>query len=126
MAQQIHEAEGPSTGQQWGHHWKESERVREYVDRTDRQAAERADSFRYLVGVIPFDRDRPLRILDIGSGHGVVAAALLDHFRHSTAIGLDVSEPMMEIGRERMDPYGTRFRYHVGDFADGEIGRAHV
>lgn len=124
MTQQIHDAEGPAVDAPWGHHWKEAERVRDYVDRVDREAEERAASFSYLLGVIPFDRERSLRVLDIGSGHGVVAAALLDQFAHSSAVGLDVSEPMMEIGRQRMARYGSRFRYHVGDFADGTLPAA--
>ncbi len=121
MTQRVDEAPGPAFEERWGHHWKETERVQEYIDRTDRQTTERAESFKYLIGVVPFDRGRPLRILDVGSGHGVVAGALLDQFPHSSAVGLDVSEAMMEIGRGRMADYGSRFRYHVGDFAAGDL-----
>lgn len=120
MARQV-EGPVPTEEEPWGHHWKEPERVREYVDRTDRQADERAGSFRYLVGLVPFDHAHAVRILDIGSGHGVVAGALLDQFPNGSAVGLDISEAMMAIGRERMARYGVRFRYHVGDFADGEL-----
>lgn len=121
MSQQVDEASGPLFEERWGHHWKDPERVQDYVKRTDREAEERAESFKYLVGAIPLDRALPLRVLDIGSGHGVIAAALLDQFPSSSAVGLDISEPMMEVGRERMAQYGARFHYHVGDFADGEL-----
>jgi SAM-dependent methyltransferase len=121
MANPVPETHDSSVEEQWGHHWKEAERVRDYVDRSDREAAERAASFRYLIGLVPFERSHPARILDLGSGHGVVAAALLDEFPNSSAVGLDISEPMMAIGRERMARYGPRFGYHVGDFADGDI-----
>jgi tRNA (cmo5U34)-methyltransferase len=121
MAKLKPDEPGASVEEQWGHHWKEADRVRDYVERTDREAAERASSFRYLVGLVPFDASHPLRILDIGSGHGVLAAALLDTFASSQAVGLDVSEPMMEIGRQRMARFDTRFSYHVGDFADGDL-----
>ena len=121
MAQSTHDAHGAATEEQWGHHWKEAARVQEYVARTDREAAERAVSFRYLLGLVPHDRAQAVRILDIGSGHGVVAATLLDEFPNGSAVGLDISEPMMAVGRERMAGYGARFSYHVGDFADGDL-----
>jgi len=121
MASPMPDAHGAYLKEQWGHHWKEAERVQDYVDRSDREVAERARSFRYLLGLVPFDRAHPVRILDLGSGHGVVAAALLDEFPNGSAVGLDISEPMMAIGRERMARYGRRFGYHVGDFASGDL-----
>lgn len=110
--------------QRYGQHWKEADRVRDYVsreDREDREAAERAEVFGVLISILPFDPQASIRILDIGSGHGVVAAALLDAFPNAQAIGLDMSDAMMEIGRERMAGYGVRFRYHVGDFSGGAL-----
>jgi ubiquinone/menaquinone biosynthesis C-methylase UbiE len=121
MAQQIEKAQDSAADPIWGHHWKESDRVREYVERTDREAAQRAESFKLLVGVVPFEPEQSVRILDVGSGHGVVAAALLDRFPKASAVGLDVSEAMMEVGRQRMAQYGSRFGYHLGDFAGGAL-----
>lgn len=121
MARETEQETGPAFDDRYGHHWKEPERVQEYVARTDREAEERAESFKVMVGLVPFELTYPVRVFDIGSGHGAVAAALLDAFPNAHAVGLDVSEPMMAIGRDRMARYGDRFRYHVGDFADGEL-----
>jgi SAM-dependent methyltransferase len=102
-----------------GHHWKEADRVTAYIAQNDEQPAEMPEVLSLLTRILPHDADAPLRVLDIGSGHGVVAAAVLDAFPKSTAIGLDISEPMMEVGRQRMARFGDRFRYHPGDFSDG-------
>jgi len=104
-----------------GHWWKEEDRVRDYVAKNDEAAGEISDIFRLVTSVLPFEKEAPLRVLDIGSGHGVFAAAVLDAFPSATAIGLDVSAAMMEEGRERMARFGDRFRYHDGDFADGSL-----
>lgn len=120
MAEEI----GRATGLPWeryGHDWTDVEKVREYVERDDQRAGERAETFAHLAAFVPFERAHPLRILDIGAGHGVVAAALLDAFANASAVGLDASEPMMEVALERMAPYGDRFRYYLGDFADGDL-----
>ena len=105
----------------YGHEWNVPERAREYVERTDREADQRAEAFRVMVGLVPFDREHNLRVLDIGTGQGTAAAILLDAFPNAHAVGLDVSETMRAIAAERMARYGERFVYHLGDFVDGEL-----
>jgi tRNA (cmo5U34)-methyltransferase len=109
-----------------GHWWKEEDRVQEYVARNDQAAAagDIAAIFTLLTQILPFEEQAPIRVLDIGSGHGVLAAALLDAFPRATAVGLDISEPMMREGRQRMARFGDRFGYHEGDFADGTLPAA--
>ena len=116
------QAETTSPGERRaGHHWKEADRVAEYVQNTDTAFPEAAEVYGILIATQPFEQDARLRILDIGSGHGVVAGALLNALPNATAIGLDISEPMMAEGKVRMASFGDRFGYHVGDFADGEL-----
>lgn len=104
-----------------GHHWQEPERVQEYVTRTTERADERKAWFLQMADLFLFELDAPIRVLDVGSGYGAVAAAVLERFPNATAIGLDISAPMMEVGREKMAQFGDRFRYHIGDFAEGTL-----
>jgi tRNA (cmo5U34)-methyltransferase len=104
-----------------GHHWKEADRVAEYVQNTDTAFPEAQEVYSILIATQPHEQDAALRILDIGSGHGVVAGAILSALPNASALGLDISEPMMAEGRQRMAPFGDRFSYHVGDFADGAL-----
>lgn len=110
---------GPETAPDYGQHWKEQERVLQYVESADQRQAERARLFMLMADLIPLPPDAEFQILDIGSGHGPVAAALLDAFPRASAVGLDLSEAMMAVGRERMARYGERFRYYLWDFAQG-------
>jgi tRNA (cmo5U34)-methyltransferase len=104
-----------------GHHWKEADRVASYVEQNDQDPEHVGEAFEMLTRVLPFEKDAAIRVLDIGSGHGVLAAVVLDAFPNATAIGLDVSQAMMEVGRERMARFGSRFDYVEGDFADGHL-----
>jgi tRNA (cmo5U34)-methyltransferase len=107
--------------ERYGHEWNVPERVREYVDRVDRDIDERAEAFSVLLALIPFPSDAQIRVLDVGTGQGLVASRLLDAFPASSAIGLDVSEQMGEIARDRMAHYGDRFAFVLGDFLDGGL-----
>ena len=104
-----------------GHWWKEEDRVKSYVAANDAVAGEIAGVFDLVTTVLPYARQAPLSVLDIGTGHGVFAAAILDAFPSASAIGLDISDAMMEEGKQRMARFADRFRYHVGDFADGSL-----
>ena len=114
--------QSPGTGGlQAGHWWKEEDRVRDYVAKNDEAADQISEVFHLITEVLPFERDAPLRVLDVGSGHGVFAAAVLDAFPNASAIGLDLSAAMIEEGSQRMARFGDRFAYFEGDFADGSL-----
>ena len=112
---------GQAYVERYGHEWNVPERAQEYVQRVDKEADQRAEGFKVMVSLIPFERAQSIRVLDIGAGQGSVAALVLDAFPNATAVGLDVSEPMRAIAAERMAAYGDRFGYHIGDFVDGAL-----
>lgn len=104
-----------------GHHWQQADVVAAFVAHTTAQAEQRSALFDFACDLFPFQPNARLRVLDLGAGYGAFAAAVLDRFPNATAVGLDLSEPMMAVGRERMARFGDRFAYHIGDLAEGEL-----
>ena len=103
-----------------GHNWQEPEHVQAYVERVDR-GDRRAEGLDLLVRLVQPASEAPLRVLDVGTGQGLLAARLLDAFPSAAAIGLDMSEPMREVAAERMASYGERFQFVMGDFVAGDL-----
>jgi SAM-dependent methyltransferase len=95
--------------------------VAEFVAQTTAHGEERRVLFDFACDLFPFGPDAASRVLELGAGYGAFAAAVLDRFPHATVVGLDISEPMMAVGRERMARFGNRFRYHVSDLSEGEL-----
>ena len=114
-----------TTGQthhQPGHEWTDPGRVGDYIEKMDAsEDEERRPIFDYMTRLIGAAPDAELSVLDIGSGYGPVATAVLEAYPNAHAIGLDISEAMMKAGRERMARFGERFRYMVGDFGEGKL-----
>jgi tRNA (cmo5U34)-methyltransferase len=60
-------------------------------------------------GVLP-------RILDVGCGHGVIAAHILDELPDATLVGVDGSAPMLAMAQERLSSFGSRTVLRQADF----------
>jgi tRNA (cmo5U34)-methyltransferase len=60
--------------------------------------------------------DVPHRILDVGCGHGVIAARILDELPDMTLVGVDGSSPMLAMAQERLSSYGSRALLRQADF----------
>jgi ubiquinone/menaquinone biosynthesis C-methylase UbiE len=60
----------------------------------------------------------PRRVLDLGTGTGVVALALAERYREAEVVGIDVSPGMIEEARRKLVPeLDGRVRFEVGDAA---------
>ena len=69
-----------------------------------------------MAETIPYDKNFPIRILDIGAGYGALTQFLLSHFSRATAVCQDNSEEMSKLGLERMGNFKGRFSYAFADF----------
>ena len=70
-----------------------------------------------LVAAAPFDADQPLKILELGSGDGRLAAALLTRFTKATLTALDGSASMRKETGGRLNDFGDRARVAAFDVA---------
>jgi ubiquinone/menaquinone biosynthesis C-methylase UbiE len=60
----------------------------------------------------------PLRILDLGTGTGVVAKALAERYPEAEVVGIDLSPAMIEEARRTLPPeLAARVSFQVGDAA---------
>ena len=63
-----------------------------------------------LVAAAPFAPDEPIKILELGSGEGLLAAALLARFPRASLTALDGSESMRRETTTRLAEFGARAR----------------
>jgi SAM-dependent methyltransferase len=62
------------------------------------------------------DAPTPPRILDLGTGTGVVALALAERYPDAEVVGIDLSPGMIEEARGKLSPQlAGRVRFEVGD-----------
>ena len=73
------------------------------------------DMINALISSIPFDRDAPVKVLDLGCGTGTVTKTLKEEFRNAQVTCLDLAENMIEMAKIKLRKY-TDIEYAIGDF----------
>ena len=75
------------------------------------------DFYAAAVDCIPFPDDRPLRILDLGAGTGLLSEMVASRFPEAHLTLVDIAPNMLEKARERLRRYGERFEFRTSDYA---------
>ncbi len=101
------------------HDWLSETYVREWIASDATRDGERRPKLRRAASLLPWDRSRGLRILDLGGGYGEFAAQVLEEFPNSAVTLHDFSPPMIAAARERLARFGERVDYRLSD-----LGRA--
>jgi trans-aconitate methyltransferase len=70
----------------------------------------RGEMMAALVAAAPFDAQEPIRILELGSGDGLLSATLLERFPRASLRALDGSDSMRRAANARLAAFGDRVR----------------
>jgi tRNA (cmo5U34)-methyltransferase len=98
--------------------WEGRKRAQKYEQRADLVLPKRQEMLSLIVQLIPFERDEPVQVLDLGTGTGVPAQRVLQDFPGANVICVDKSAEMMEIGCAKLAEYGDRVRFVQADLED--------
>jgi tRNA (cmo5U34)-methyltransferase len=98
--------------------WQGRERAQKYEQRADLVLPKRQEMLSLIAQLIPFEQDKPLRILDIGTGTGVPTQRVLQDFPRASVVCVDKSVEMLEIGCAKLAEYGDRVRFLQADLED--------
>ena len=91
-----------------------------YDDWMSRALLSYSDLFGTAVQIIPFEKDYPLRVLDLGAGTGSFANHIHQVFPNAEFVLMDVADQMLEAARERFRGSKNRFKIQVADYRNLE------
>ena len=78
----------------------------------------RAEQIAAMLTLLPFGPGERFRVVELGSGEGRLAAAVMEAFPHASVVALDGSAAMRETSKERLGAYGERFDVGAFDLLD--------
>ncbi len=90
--------------------------ARVWMERTTRNRPWRPEFFRAFAVALNTRSSHQSRILELGSGPGQLAAALLGSCRVSQYVALDFSAAMHDLARERLGPLAMKVKFIQRDF----------
>lgn len=98
--------------------WGLKEKVTYFLEKADIIIPRRREQLGFLIDLLPWPREEPIRVLDLGCGFGAITEEILSKYPHASVTSVDGSEEMMKLARERLAKYGDRVRLHFADLAD--------
>ena len=69
-----------------------------------------------IMSMIPFESDKLIKIMEIGSGLGALTKKLLDKYPEANILCLDGSEEMIRNGKERLKDFQEKIRFQQINF----------
>jgi tRNA (cmo5U34)-methyltransferase len=100
--------------------WEQRETARQWDAGAGEGLATRAEQQEILLALLREARVGRDAVLDLGVGSGLVAEAVLDALPEASLVGVDFSDPMLELARARLDRFGPRVRLLCHDLAEIE------
>ncbi len=94
----------------------------DYVGLMKRLVPKFTEQNEFLCELIPFERDKPIRVLDLGAGPGVLSELVLKLYPQATVLAFDLTEEMLQACRQRLSEFEGRFELKQGDFKTDSFG----
>jgi len=76
-----------------------------------------------LVNALPFDKQQPIRIIDLGCGTGTISLAIKKQFPNAIITCLDMAPNMLEMTNSKLTQYGDDIEYIEAAFADDNFAQ---
>ena len=73
--------------------------------------------------VIPFAVNEAIEVLDLGAGTGLFSQHVFTKYPHSRFVLYDLAPKLLEVARERFQPYQDQFEFIVKDYRDYQSAR---
>lgn len=75
------------------------------------------DFYGAALGCVRFEKERPLRVLDLGAGTGLLSEMVAAAYPAAQITLVDLSKNMLDFARERLGAYGDRFLFLNADYS---------
>jgi len=86
-----------------------------------------SELFAVSVGLIPFDAEESIEVLDLGAGTGLFSMHVSSKYPRARFVLHDLAPGMLDVARARFQSGKDRFRYLVGDYRElEEADRYHL
>ncbi|HWH76013.1 MAG TPA: class I SAM-dependent methyltransferase [Candidatus Binatus sp.] len=118
MAESISDRSAADTS--WQTTWGDKDFIQHWSTKGSWQAPIRDVQTAMALRMIPHPIDMPIRLLDIGAGYGALAAAVLHDRPNATAVCLDASRAMLQLGPEKNPDLKDRMMFIQGSLESAD------
>ena len=78
-----------------------------------------------LLNTIEFNNEKKIKVLELGSGTGILTKLIKERFLNSKITSIDLSHSMVEKAKENLKEYEDDITFKIGDFTKIELGEGY-
>ncbi len=82
------------------------------------------DFYKIAVEIIPFKRDKNIKVLDLGAGTGLISSLVASKYENSDITLIDVSENMLNQAKNSLDKLSNKFSYLVANYSNFDLSES--
>ena len=79
------------------------------------------DFYKISIEIIPFKRDKNIKVLDLGAGTGLISSLVASEYKKSDITLIDVSENMLDQAKNSLGKLPNKFSYLVANYSNLEL-----
>lgn len=98
--------------------WKATELTEKYLSGVRGAIPLAKEQIELMLRVIDACNIKVERILDLGCGDGILAASILQKYKDVSGVLLDISEPMIQVARNKLVKYNESLEFVLFDFGE--------
>jgi ubiquinone/menaquinone biosynthesis C-methylase UbiE len=98
--------------------WKSKELVDKYLSDVRKAIPFANEQIEIILRIIDSCKISVKRILDLGCGDGILAAAIIQKNPNASGVLIDIAEPMIQAAKDKLSSYQDRFDFVVYDYGD--------
>ena len=78
-----------------------------------------------ILQLIPFETNANIKVLDLGTGTGILSALILQAFPQAKVLAFDIAENMLKICQTNLSAFQERLTLQQGNFAEDDFGNGY-
>ena len=73
--------------------------------------------YQIAIEVIPFDKDKSIAVLDLGTGTGLMSGLVASNYPNAKIHLIDIAENMLSKAKENLKCFNNEFDYIISDYS---------
>lgn len=94
-----------------------------YIELMEKLVPNYLDGQETMIDLIQCDVNKPIKVLDLGCGNGILSQLVFKKFPNAKIVGFDITKEMLDTYVNKLEKHKDKFEVIQGDFKTNDFGK---